>query len=78
MIEKDQNGNSMVRAREFATKKEMYLRMARRARGSVKPGRKSVGEPGNDGPEVELLIKCAENLAQDYQPSGAIFIVEVD
>lgn len=79
MIEHDQNGNSTRRAQEFGAKKDMYLQMARRARGSTgKPGHRSVGEPGNDGPEVDLLIKCAEDLAQNYEPSGAIFIVEVD
>jgi hypothetical protein len=79
MSELDQNGNSTIHAQTFSEKKEMYLQMARRARGSGgKPGHKSVGEPGNDGPEVNLLIKCAEDLAQNYQPSGAIFIVEID
>jgi hypothetical protein len=71
-------GDSNVSKQKYDQVKELYRDMARRARRASKPGHTSVGEPGNDGPEVKRLIQCAEDLAKNYKPSGAISIVEVD
>ena len=72
------SGDLRTPSQEFEETKRVYLEMAREARRASRPGHTSVGEPGNDGPEVKVLIQCAEDLAQNYEPSGAISIVEVD
>ena len=53
--------------------RRMYLEIIRRPPEAAK---NAIGDPRNEGPDVKLLIDCAEDLAANYEPSGAIFIVE--
>jgi hypothetical protein len=76
MIESDQEGNSDLSGKSVSELKKIYLDALRRRAPMASGVSDAIGEPRNEGPAVSLLLKCAEDLAEHYEPSGAIFIVE--
>jgi hypothetical protein len=77
MIDRDQDGNLDLSGKSVSELRQIYLNALRRRAPSTSASiSDAIGEPKNEGPAVSLLLKCAEDLAENYEPSGAIFIVE--
>ena len=61
---------------ELTTLYDSLLKKPGHSEAVVKPS--AIGEPSNDGPSVDVLLSCAEALAKQYEPSGSIFVVDIE